>query len=58
MLEEQGIVGAADGAKPREIFGDKNSISNVELVPGGGTDESEELPKVSAEEDDDEWKKV
>jgi DNA segregation ATPase FtsK/SpoIIIE, S-DNA-T family len=49
MLEEQGIVGSADGAKPREVFGDKGNVANVTLVPGGGLDESEE---------DSEWKKV
>jgi DNA segregation ATPase FtsK/SpoIIIE, S-DNA-T family len=66
MLEEQGIVGAADGAKPREVYGDKSgSISKVELVPGGGPDESESTekvaePELAAEEveEEDDWKKV
>ena len=64
ILEERGIVGPADGAKPREVYGDKGNDSGLELVPGGGTDESEELPKekpeVSAEEESeqDDWKKV
>jgi len=44
MLEDKGIVGAADGAKPREVYGDqpKAQLANIE---GGGLDESEELPK-------------
>jgi S-DNA-T family DNA segregation ATPase FtsK/SpoIIIE len=66
MLEEQGIVGPADGAKPREVYGDKGGgISNVELVPGGGPDESENTEKVKPElaaeeieEEDADWKKV
>ncbi len=50
MLEERGIVGPADGAKPREVYGDTGAASKVELVPAGG-DESETPPP-------DEWKKV
>jgi S-DNA-T family DNA segregation ATPase FtsK/SpoIIIE len=61
MLEEKGIVGPADGAKPREVYGDRGGgVSNVELVPGGGPDESEEpeeLEEVEEKEDAD-WKKV
>jgi S-DNA-T family DNA segregation ATPase FtsK/SpoIIIE len=50
MLEERGIVGPADGAKPREVYGaGKTDSAHVTLVPGGGLDESEE---------DAEWKKV
>jgi len=49
ILEERGIVGPADGAKPREVYGDNGSVADVKLVPGGGLDESEE---------DGEWKKV
>lgn len=51
MLEERGIVGPADGAKPREVYGDESSVSDVQLTPGGGLDESEE-------QENDEWKKV
>jgi S-DNA-T family DNA segregation ATPase FtsK/SpoIIIE len=51
MLEERGIVGPADGAKPREVYGDTGPSSKVDLVPAGG-DESE----TPAESDD--WKKV
>ena len=47
MLEERGIVGPADGAKPREVFGDNGSVVDVKLVPGGGLDESEEESEVS-----------
>jgi len=63
MLEEQGIVGPADGAKPREVYGDKKTVADAELVPGGGPDESEsEEPEVveaeALEEKPDDWKKV
>jgi len=56
MLEEKGIVGPADGAKPREVYGVPGShagdSSNVKLVLGGGIDESE------GQEEDGDWKKV
>ncbi|MCX6741496.1 MAG: hypothetical protein NTY61_03815, partial [Candidatus Parcubacteria bacterium] len=66
MLEEQGIVGPADGAKPREVYGDANArktVADAELVPGGGPDESEsEEPEVveaePLEEKPDDWNKV
>ncbi|MEI7424555.1 MAG: DNA translocase FtsK 4TM domain-containing protein [Candidatus Staskawiczbacteria bacterium] len=63
MLEEQGIVGPADGAKPREVYENKGSVAKVELVPGGGADESEsEEPEVveaeALEEKPDDWKKM
>ncbi len=48
MLEDKGIVGPADGAKPREVYGDRGDAANLKLVPGGGPDESE----------DGDWKKV
>jgi S-DNA-T family DNA segregation ATPase FtsK/SpoIIIE len=54
MLEEKGIVGPADGAKPREVYGDRGDATSVKMIPGGGTDESEELPK----EGEDGWTKV
>ncbi len=51
MLEEKGIVGPADGAKPRDVYGDqpKAALADVE---GGGLDESEEIPKEPG------WEKV
>ena len=53
MLEEQGIVGPADGAKPREVFADnKGDATKARLIPGGGLDESEEPS------DDGGWQKV
>ncbi len=59
MLEEQGIVGPADGAKPREVYGEQGTrprtSGNVELVPGGGPDESESEEAIPEE---DNWKKV
>ena len=52
MLEEKGIVGAADGAKPREVFGEQPQGKLAE-IEGGGLDESEEAPK-----QDENWEKV
>jgi S-DNA-T family DNA segregation ATPase FtsK/SpoIIIE len=50
MLEEKGIVGPASGAKPREVYGE--SPTSVQMIPSGGTDESEEAPR------EDGWQKV
>jgi len=57
ILEERGIVGPADGAKPREVYGDvgggiktNDSISNI---PDVSPDESELV-----EQEDGTWKKV
>ncbi|MBU2539613.1 DNA translocase FtsK [Patescibacteria group bacterium] len=49
-LEERGIVGPADGAKSREVFGEKTDIT-IEQPPEGtgdmeGNDESDEWEKV------------
>jgi len=57
MLEDKGIVGPADGAKPREVYGDKASLANIKMIPGGGLDESED-GSVEPEESDDGWKKI
>jgi S-DNA-T family DNA segregation ATPase FtsK/SpoIIIE len=55
MLEDRGIVGPADGAKPREVYADRgDAVNNLKMIPGGGLDESEELEKDS----DEGWKKV
>ncbi len=51
MLEDKGIVGPADGAKPREVYGDNHGAQLAD-VSGGGLDESEELPKEEG------WEKV
>jgi S-DNA-T family DNA segregation ATPase FtsK/SpoIIIE len=53
MLEDKGIVGPADGAKPRDVYGDNHGAQLAD-VAGGGLDESEELPK----EGEDGWEKV
>jgi S-DNA-T family DNA segregation ATPase FtsK/SpoIIIE len=42
MLEEKGIVGPADGAKPREVFGDIGEATKANMIPMGGLDESED----------------
>ncbi|MGA2417840.1 MAG: DNA translocase FtsK 4TM domain-containing protein [Candidatus Staskawiczbacteria bacterium] len=49
MLEEKGIVGPADGAKPREVYGDSVQGTKVDMIESGGLDESEESS---------DWKKV
>ena len=51
MLEEKGIVGPADGAKPREVYGDRGDATKADMIPGGGLDESEDTK-------DGDWKKV
>lgn len=57
MLEEQGIIGPADGAKPREVYGDRATSASVKMIPGGGLDESED-GSVEPEEAEDGWKKI
>ncbi|MCX6719793.1 MAG: FtsK/SpoIIIE domain-containing protein, partial [Candidatus Staskawiczbacteria bacterium] len=57
MLEEKGIVGPADGAKPREVYGDRGDATKVSLIPGGGLDETED-GSVAREDGGDNWKKV
>jgi len=52
MLEDKGIVGPADGAKPREVYGDQPK-AQLASIEGGGLDESEELPK-----EETKWEKV
>jgi len=51
ILEDQGVVGPANGAKPREIFGNIETISAVEQ------EDVSDIP-VPKEEQDGEWKKV
>ncbi len=55
MLEERGIVGPADGAKPRDVY-EGAEASGVQLIPGGGPDESES--EEAQPEEDGDWKKV
>ncbi len=56
MLEDRGIVGGADGAKPREVYGDNTTIiPKSESLEPGGLDESEDTPQKT---EDNEWKKV
>jgi len=52
MLEEQGIVGPADGAKPREVYAQKADMQFGPSKESGGLDESEETT------DNGEWQKV
>jgi S-DNA-T family DNA segregation ATPase FtsK/SpoIIIE len=57
MLEEQGIVGPADGAKPRSVYGEaKPSGDSISNIPEVSPDESEITPTES--EDDGTWSKV
>jgi len=69
MLEDKGIVGAADGAKPREVYGDPSTGSGqathgakLANIEGGGLDESEEsfgaAQDKSPKEGEDGWQKV
>ena len=55
MLEDRGIVGPADGAKPREVYADRGDVVNdLKMIPGGGLDETED----GSVEREDGWKKV
>jgi hypothetical protein len=60
MLEDKGLVGPADGAKPREVYegaaAGSEKVLGVKLVSGGGPDESESAEAVP--EEDGDWKKV
>jgi len=70
MLEEKGIVGPADGAKPRNVYGDvdspktSDSISNIDEGAGDEAEKTEpetsEEEKVEAEEEpeSDGYKKI
>lgn len=57
MLEEQGIVGPADGAKPREVYGEQSKAQMADIGPSG-LDESETVPKVAEPEEPSDWKPV
>lgn len=52
MLEERGLVGPADGAKPREVYGDKAAFTSK--ISGAMPDDSEVVEK----EDGTGWTKV
>lgn len=67
MLEEKGIVGPADGAKPREVYGDAgnpaksgDSIANINEGAGDESERSVNQSRDTAEEPegDEDWKKV
>jgi len=51
MLEERGVVGPADGAKPRDIF------EEVEATHVSEQEDISDIP-VPKEEQDEEWKKI
>ena len=59
MLEEQGIVGPADGAKPREVYEGKGRSPNdtISNIPATSPDESEVVAPEDPDEDPN-WKKV
>ena len=54
MLEDKGIVGPADGAKPREVYADRGGNDFTSKISGPSPDESETTLK----EEDGEWTKV
>ena len=41
MLEEKGIVGPADGAKPREVYGEQKPGDSIENIGNGSGDEAD-----------------
>lgn len=57
MLEDKGIVGPADGAKPRAVYADKVQLANSSLQ--GNFDESENLPTGGQDlPEGEDWQKV
>ena len=54
MLEDKGIVGPADGAKPREVYENSAQAQLADATLTGGLDESEDTPK----QGDEGWEKV
>jgi len=71
ILEERGIVGPADGAKPREVYGDtgaphgqnQDSISNIEEATEDDSDrpvnqDAKPEENASEEENSENWKQV
>ena len=53
MLEERGVVGPGEGAKPREVYLSDNRATINEIVP------EEETPEESVKEgEEEEWKRV
>ncbi len=54
MLEDKGIVGPADGAKPREVYENSPQAQLADTTLTGGLDESEDTPKKNEEG----WEKV
>jgi S-DNA-T family DNA segregation ATPase FtsK/SpoIIIE len=59
MLEEQGLVGPADGAKPREVYekGGRSPNDTISNIPATSPDESEVVAPEEPDEDPN-WKKV
>jgi S-DNA-T family DNA segregation ATPase FtsK/SpoIIIE len=50
ILEQRGVVGPADGAKPREVYGEKFGIQTEE--------EPKEAEEISGNDESEEWEKV
>jgi hypothetical protein len=43
MLEEKGVIGPANGSKPREVIGVGAGIEQEDDAPSDGTNEEERL---------------
>ncbi len=56
MLEDKGIVGPADGAKPREVYSSAAQLADTSAL-SGGLDESEAAAN-PVEQQDQEWEKI
>jgi len=46
MLEEKGIVSPADGAKPREVFGDMEALTRGQREEGEEEEKEEKIDDV------------
>lgn len=55
MLEDRGIVGPADGAKPREVYGDKEY---ARFADNSSAEPDESEKPFDPKENGDEWQKV
>jgi S-DNA-T family DNA segregation ATPase FtsK/SpoIIIE len=55
ILEDRGVVGQADGSKPREVYGDLGAVEESEPIEASEAVQGEE---VQESEDKDQWEKV
>lgn len=57
VLEDKGIVGPADGAKPRDVYGDAGQEAVLADISAAENNEAEIMP-LDKPSDDEDWQKV